>query len=141
MAAHQLVVSHAALQVLGDHVDVLEVALDQVALVGGGRPRGVVDGVDDLRGQPDTVRRGEAQDGAFLERDRAGRGLAPDIPHRLHQERAAGAQRGLGLADIDLNHRLVAEQRLHGTGRFRAGQLEEGVETTARHPERDRGVA
>src|SRR5258707_10428906 len=40
--ADHLVVGQAALQVLGDHVDVLEVALHQVALVhGGGAGRAV----------------------------------------------------------------------------------------------------
>ena len=42
---------------LRDHVDVLEVALDQVVFVRGGGARGVVDAVDDLRGQTDPVRR------------------------------------------------------------------------------------
>jgi hypothetical protein len=43
VATHQLVVREAPLQVLRDHVDVLEVALEQVVFVGSGRARGVVD--------------------------------------------------------------------------------------------------
>src|SRR5207247_3997155 len=55
VAADQLVVGHAALQVLGDHVDVLEVALDEVALVRCRRAGGAVHGVDDLRRPPDAA--------------------------------------------------------------------------------------
>src|SRR5882724_2465854 len=80
VAADQLVVGEAALQMLGDHVDVLEVALDQVAVVGGGGAGRAVDAVDDLRGEPDAVGRGEAEGGAPLQRHRARRGrLPPDI--------------------------------------------------------------
>src|SRR5689334_11702989 len=55
MPADQLVVSQPTLQMLGDHMDVLEVALDEVAVVGRRRAGGVVDGIDDLRGQADAV--------------------------------------------------------------------------------------
>src|SRR5690242_8348709 len=67
IAADKLVVRQAPLQVLRDHVDVLEVPLDQVAVVGRGCARGVVDGVDDLRGQPNAVRGRDPQRGAVLE--------------------------------------------------------------------------
>src|SRR5262245_44801126 len=46
VAPDQLVVGETRLDVLGDHVDVLEVTLEDVALVDRGRPGGVVDGVD-----------------------------------------------------------------------------------------------
>src|SRR5262245_16754376 len=57
--ADQLVVGEAALQVLADHVDVLEVALQEMILVDGRRAREVVDSVDDADGQANRVGRGQ----------------------------------------------------------------------------------
>src|SRR2546429_9851301 len=68
----QLVLGEATLQVLADHVNVLEVALEQMLLVDRRRTGGVVDGVDDLDRQPDRVRRGQAQGRALVQADRAG---------------------------------------------------------------------
>jgi len=52
----QLVVGEAPLQVLTDHVNVLEVALHQVALVDRRCASGIIDGVDDLDRQSNRVR-------------------------------------------------------------------------------------
>src|SRR5215831_4474208 len=89
VAADELVVGGAALEMLGDHVDVLEVALDQVAVVGCGRAREAVDALDDLRGESDAVCGGEAEGRAALEGDLAGGGLVPDVGDGFHEEGAA----------------------------------------------------
>src|SRR2546426_7424025 len=66
----QLVVGATPLQVLADHVNVLEMALEQVTLVDRRGTGGVVGGVDDLDRQPNRVRRGEAQGRALVQADR-----------------------------------------------------------------------
>src|SRR2546422_7615158 len=105
----QLVVGEAPLQVLADHVNVLEMALEQVTLVDRRGTGGVVGGVDDLDRQPNRVRRGEAQGRALVQADRVrGAHLRPDVADRFGQERPAGAEVGFGMADVRLDHRLVA---------------------------------
>ena len=53
---------------LGDDVDVLEGALQDVTVVDGRHARRVVDRVDRLRREPDAVRRREPQGGPLIER-------------------------------------------------------------------------
>ena len=129
------------LQVLSDHVDVLEVALEQILVVNRRHAGRVVDGVDHLGREPDAVRRGETERRAVVQGDGAGRRGGPDLADRFGQEGPAGAQVGLGLPDAHLDHRLIAQQRLHGARRLGAGQLEERLQARARHSERGRGVA
>src|SRR6266508_2391527 len=66
-----LVVGQAALQVLRDHVNVLEVALHQVALVHRSGAGGAVDGVDDPGGQANGVGGGDPQIGTLVQRQGA----------------------------------------------------------------------
>src|SRR2546428_11463470 len=68
----QLVMRQATLQVLGDHVSVLEVPLERMVVVDGRRAGEVVGRVDDLRRLPDRVGRGQSQGGALVQRDRTG---------------------------------------------------------------------
>ena len=136
MAADQLVGGEAALQVLGDHVDVLEVALDQVAVVGSGGAGRAIDALDDLRGQADAVGRCEAERGPPLQRHRARRRrLRPDVRHRLHEEGPPGAEGRLRVPHRHLGHRLVPQQPLHGARRLGAREVEEGLETASRDAE------
>src|SRR4029453_13235623 len=93
--ADQLVVGEAALQVLRDHVDVLEVPLQQVILIGGGRAREVVEAVDDLGCEPDPVRGGQAQVSAMIEGDGVVAAPPPDLGSRFAQESPAAAPAGV----------------------------------------------
>ena len=65
VSSDQLVMRQATLQVLGDHVSVLEVPLERMVVVDGRRAGEVVGGVDDLRRLADCVGRGQAQGGAL----------------------------------------------------------------------------
>ena len=123
-------------------MDVLEVALDEAALVGRGGAGGVVDSIDHLGGQPYAVRGGQAQRRALIERQRAVRGhRAPHVADGLQQEGAAGPEMRLRVTGRHLDHRLIPQERLHGARRLGAGRLVERAQARARHAERHRGVA
>src|SRR5947208_16981634 len=90
VASHQLVVGEPTLQVLSDHVDVLEVALEQILVVDRGHAGRVVDGVDHLGREPDAVRRGETERRAVVQGYGAGRRRGPDLMVRFVEGDQAG---------------------------------------------------
>src|SRR3989442_10958065 len=86
VTANELVVGVPRLGVLTDHVHILEGALQEMALVNGGRTGSVVDGVNHLDRQPNCVRRGNAQRGTLVHTERAGGAYrVPDVTHRFRQ--------------------------------------------------------
>ena len=89
VAADELVVGGTALKVLSDDVDVLEVALDQVTVVGRRGAREAVDALDDLGSESDAVCGGETEGRAALEGDLASGGLIPDVGDGFHEEGTA----------------------------------------------------
>ena len=95
----QLIVGEARLQMLADHVNVLEVALHQIPLVDRRHASGIINGVDDLNRQSNAVRGGEAQDRAPLLGSRARRcRLGPELTDRLGQEGPSGSKVGFSAA-------------------------------------------
>src|SRR5262245_35368204 len=108
--AYELVVGETTLQVLADHVNVLEVPLDPIGLVNRRSPRGVVDRIHDLHREADRVCGGNPQRGAQIERQRVGARRRPDLADRLRQEGPSRSELGLGLSDLGLHHRLLAQQ-------------------------------
>ena len=83
----QLIVGEAPLQMLADHVNVLEVALHQIPLVDRRHASGIINSVDDLNREANRVRGGEPQDRAPLLASRARRRrLGPELTDRLGQE-------------------------------------------------------
>jgi hypothetical protein len=87
--ADELVVAEPGLEVLADHVDVLEVTLEQVAPEDRGGPGGVVDRVDDLDRRPDGVRGGETELGPPIHADRAGGVAGPPLRQFRARSRVA----------------------------------------------------
>src|SRR5262245_7218867 len=141
VAGGDLVVGEAPLRVLGDHVDVLEVALERATLVHRGGPRGVVHGVDDLGGQADAMGGGDAEGRALLEGQAAAGGGGPDVTDGLDEEGATAAELGLDLTDGGLDGGLVTEHLAHAPGCLGAGQLVERSEAASCHAERHRSIA
>ena len=95
-------------------MNVLEVSLQDVSFVDRTHACGIINRVDDLDRQSNRVCGGEAQDRALLLRGRAdGRGLGPEFADRLRQKSPPGSKVGFGAPDGGLNHRLIAEHRLH----------------------------
>ena len=126
---------------LAHHVDVLEVALDRARLVGRGGARHVVDHVHDRDRGADAVGGGQAQHRALFQGDRAGgEHRVPDLAHRFPKKGAAGPQPGLGPAHLALDHRLIAQQRVHGPRGLGGGQLHERGQAAPRGAEGHRGV-
>ena len=117
MPAHELVVRAPALEMLADDVDVLEVALEDVALVDRGRAGGVVERVHDRHRKADAVGRRDPERRAQVQRERSGGGRRPHLADGLGQERAARANGRLGVADVRLHHRLVAQLLARNEGR------------------------
>src|SRR5690349_13469517 len=114
MLPYQLVVRETSLQMLADHVNVLEVSLNEVVLVDRRHATGVINGINDIDGESNRVCGGETQDRAPLLGGCAGRGrLAPDLADCLAQERPARSEVGFRVPDSGLNQRLVAESCLH----------------------------
>src|SRR5881628_599060 len=107
-----------------------------------GRAGGVVGSVDDLDRQPNRVRRGQTQGRALVQADRVrGAHLGPDLADRLGQERPAGAEVGFGVADVRLDHRLIAEQPGHRPWGLGAGELRERFQAGASQSQGNRGIA
>src|SRR5713226_6668368 len=96
---------------LADDVDVLEVSLDEMALVDRGGAGGIVDDVHDLDGQANGVSGSEAQGRALVQADRARRRqMRPDLANRFRQEGAPRANISLGVADVRLDQGLIAQE-------------------------------
>jgi hypothetical protein len=130
----QLIVGEAPLQMLADHVNVLEVALHQIPFVDRGHASGIINGVDDLNRETNRVRGRETQDRAPLLSSRARRRrLGPELTGRLGQESSSGSEVGFALPNRGLNHWLIAERRLHGPRCLGARQFEERSEAGAGH--------
>src|SRR5438034_4789026 len=107
-----------------------------------GRAGGVVGSVDDLDRQPNRVRRGQTQGRALVQADRVrGAHVGPDLADRLGQERPAGAEVGFGVADVRLDHRLIAEQPGHRPRGLGAGELRERFQAGASQSQGNRGIA
>src|SRR2546429_1404546 len=107
-----------------------------------GRAGGVVGSVDDLDRQPNRVRRGQTQGRALVQADRVrGAHVGPDLADRLGQERPAGAEVGFGVADVRLDHRLIAEQPGHRPRGLGAGELRERLQAGASQSQGNRGIA
>src|SRR5436309_12543328 len=107
-----------------------------------GRAGGVVGSVDDLDRQPNRVRRGQTQGRALVQADRVrGAHVGPDLADRLGQERPAGAEVGFGVADVRLDHRLIAEQPGHHPRGLGAGELRERFQAGASQSQGNRGIA
>jgi hypothetical protein len=95
--------------VLADHVHILEGALEEMALIHGQGTGGVVHRIDHLDGQPNRVRRGNAQRRTLVHAERAaGAHRVPDVTHGFRQESPAGAEVGFGVAHVRLDHGLLA---------------------------------
>src|SRR5437016_9935232 len=107
-----------------------------------GRAGGVVGSVDDLDRQPNRVRRGQTQGRALVQADRVRDAhVGPDLADRLGQERPAGAEVGFGVADVRLDHRLIAEQPGHRPRGLPAGELRERFQAGASQSQGNRGIA
>src|SRR2546425_286654 len=107
-----------------------------------GRAGGVVGSVDDLDCQPNRVRRGQTQGRALVQADRVRDAhVGPDLADRLGQERPAGAEVGFGVADVRLDHRLIAEQPGHRPRGLGAGELRERFQAGASQSQGNRGIA
>src|SRR5262245_15384045 len=137
MLADQFVVGEPALHVLGNHVDILKVTLDEVAVKGRCRATKTVDILDDLGSQPYRMGCRQAQYHAPLQAQRSRRReLAPEFAYCLLEKGAPGTEGGFGLPDSELADRLLAQQPLHVTWCLRAGELGERVQAAPREAER-----
>src|SRR5215475_13148665 len=123
--ADNLIVGEACLQMLTYHVNVLKVALNQVPLIDRRHAGEIINGIDYVNRQSNPVRGGQTQGRALVLSRLAGRcRLGPQLASSLGQEGPSGAKVGFRAPNSSLNHRLIAERRLHSAWCLGAGQLE-----------------
>jgi hypothetical protein len=102
--ADQLVVGEPSLQMLADHVDVLELPLEGVAVVDRGDARRIVDRIHHRHREADSMRRGQPEGRPLVQGEGAcGGRLRPDLADGLGEEGAARSQVGLGVAERRLD--------------------------------------
>src|SRR6266508_6982531 len=94
----------APLQMLTDHVNVLEVSLYEVAFVDRRHATGIVDCIDDVDGESNRMCRSQAQSGTPIQGDRARRRpFGPDLADSVGEERPARSELGLDRKSTRLN--------------------------------------
>ena len=83
MFSDQFVMGEAALRVLTDDVDILEVALDEVSFKHRRNTGSVVSGINDLDRESDRMSRCQTELGAPVQADGpGGHGFSPNLAHR-----------------------------------------------------------